>query len=151
MPPDLTQLAVLRYTWKGSLELYGTKNNRSATIDIAAKTKRIKSRLGGDSQIDVAPRTRQTAHAPDIQVDHGLEGQVVMGLQLDFGCLPHGHGFRKRSSGRRSVAHWHTIVDAVCGFLIWRLQGQWLLWLRDGANNGCGHGFKRRNKEAGLV
>ena len=37
MPPDLTQLAVLRYTWKGSLELYGTKKNRSATIDIAAK------------------------------------------------------------------------------------------------------------------
>ena len=135
MFPDLSQLAVLRYTREGSLELCASKQRRAIIIIIAKqKAEREQNARqrhpGRRSQIDVATRARQTAHAPDVQVDRGLERKAVMGLQLDLGCRRTGAGFG------REVVRAALIVDVICGLLRRRLRGQRLLWLRNGGNDG---------------
>ena len=97
------------------------------------------------SQIDAAPRARRTAHAPDVQVDRGLERKAVMGLQLDLGCRRAGAGFG------RVVVRAALIVDVICGLLRRRLRGQRLLWLRNGGSDGDGRGVGRGTRKGCAV
>ena len=57
MLPDLTQLAVLRYTRKGSVELCASKQ-RSTVITIAAKIERAK-----DIRVDTVRSMSPHVHA----------------------------------------------------------------------------------------
>ena len=106
-------------------------NNAAPSSPSQSKKQNARQRHPGRrSQIDVATRARQTTHAPDVQVDRGLERKAVMGLQLDLGCRRAGAGFG------REVVRAALIVDVICGLLRRRLRGQRLLWLRNGGDDG---------------
>ena len=101
-----------------------TLNNATPSSSSREKNNRTHQRHPGNhSQIDVAPRACQAAHAPDVQVDRGLEKKAVMGPQLDLGCLCTG------ASPGREVVRAALIVDIFCGLVSRWLQGQQSLWL----------------------
>ena len=89
VPPDLTQLAVHLQGISRALGVQITRHHHRRRRENRTRKRYPINR----SQIDVALGARQTAQAPDVQVDCGLDQKVVMGLQLDVGCCRTGAGF----------------------------------------------------------